>query len=78
ERKMERALIAEYRASLEEVLLSLNAENHATAVEIARIPELIKGYGHVKARHLVTAKPQWAALMQAYRHPGAAQKQQAA
>ncbi|MFZ2386899.1 MAG: indolepyruvate ferredoxin oxidoreductase family protein, partial [Polaromonas sp.] len=68
ERKMERALIAEYRASLEEVLLSLNAGNHATAVEIARIPELIKGYGHVKARHLVTAKPQWAALMQAYRH----------
>ncbi len=78
ERKMERALIAEYRASLEEVLLSLNAENHATAVEIARIPELIKGYGHVKARHLVTAKPQWAALMQAYRHPGSTQKQQAA
>lgn len=78
ERKTERALIAEYRASLEEVLLSLNAENHATAVEIARIPELIKGYGHVKARHLVTAKPQWAALMQAYRHPGSTQKQQAA
>jgi indolepyruvate ferredoxin oxidoreductase len=38
-------------------------------VEIARIPELIKGYGHVKARHLAAARPQWTALMQAFRQP---------
>ncbi|CDS53143.1 Indolepyruvate ferredoxin oxidoreductase, alpha and beta subunits [Polaromonas sp. CG9_12] len=66
ERKEERALIAEYRASIEEVLAGLTLENHATAVEIARIPELIKGYGHVKARHLAAARPQWTALMQAF------------
>ncbi|MBG6073918.1 MULTISPECIES: indolepyruvate ferredoxin oxidoreductase family protein [unclassified Polaromonas] len=69
ERKEERALIAEYRASVEEILASLSLENHATAVEIARIPELIKGYGHVKARHLAAARPQWEALMQAFRQP---------
>jgi indolepyruvate ferredoxin oxidoreductase len=69
ERKEERALIAEYRASVEEVLASLSLENHATAVEIARIPELIKGYGHVKARHLAVARPQWKALMQTFRQP---------
>ncbi len=69
ERKEERALIAEYRASIEEVLAGLSLENHATAVDIARIPELIKGYGHVKARHLATARPQWTALMQAFRQP---------
>jgi indolepyruvate ferredoxin oxidoreductase len=56
ERKTERALIGEYRASIEEVLKSLNAGNHATAVEIARIPEQIKGYGHVKERHLKAAR----------------------
>ncbi|SFC30090.1 indolepyruvate ferredoxin oxidoreductase [Polaromonas sp. OV174] len=78
ERQMERALIAEYKASLEEVLAGLSAENHATAVEIARIPELIKGYGHVKARHLETARPQWAALMQSFRQPAALSRQQAA
>ena len=78
ERKVERALIAEYRSSIEEVLASLKPENHAAALEIARIPELIKGYGHVKARHLATARPQWAALMQAFRQPAATQQQQAA
>ena len=69
ERKIERALIDEYKASMEEVLASLSAENHAAAVEIARIPEAIKGYGHVKARHLAAARPQWAALMTAFRRP---------
>ena len=78
ERREERALIAEYRASIEEVLAGLIPENHATAVEIARIPELIKGYGHVKARHLAAARPQWATLMQAFRRPAAVPKQQAA
>ena len=69
ERQTERALIGEYRASIEEILSKLEAGNYATAVEIARIPEMIKGYGHVKARHLATARPQWAALMTAFRQP---------
>ncbi len=69
ERQMERALITEYRASLDEVLAGLKAENHASALEIAKIPEMIKGYGHVKARHLAVARPRWEALMTAYRQP---------
>ncbi|MBT9476640.1 indolepyruvate ferredoxin oxidoreductase family protein [Polaromonas sp.] len=78
ERRMERALIDEYKASLEEVLAGLNADNHSTALEIARIPELIKGYGHVKARHLASARPQWTALMQSFRQPAASSGRQAA
>jgi indolepyruvate ferredoxin oxidoreductase len=78
ERRTERALIDEYKASLEEVLAGLNANNHAAALEIARIPELIKGYGHVKARHLASARPQWAALMQSFRQPAASPGRQAA
>ena len=78
ERKVERALIAEYCVSIEEVLARLKPENHGAALEIARIPELIKGYGHVKARHLQAARPQWAALMQAFRQPAAALAKQAA
>ena len=78
ERREERALIEEYRASIDEVLAALTLDNHGAAVEIARIPELIKGYGHVKARHLATARLQWAALMQAFRQPEAARSQQAA
>lgn len=63
ERRTERALIGEYRASIEEVLSRLDAGNHETAVEIARIPELIKGFGHVKERNLAAARGKWAALM---------------
>jgi indolepyruvate ferredoxin oxidoreductase len=67
ERRMERALIAEYRACIEELLQGLNAGNLALAVEIARIPEEIRGYGHVKERHLKAARPKWDGLMAQWR-----------
>jgi len=74
ERQTERALIQQYRASIDEVLKSLNADNHATAVEIARIPEQIKGYGHVKERNLAAARERWSALMTQYRHSPVSEK----
>ena len=67
ERRQERALIDDYRASIDEVLKSLAASNHASAVEIARIPELIKGYGHVKERNLKAARAKWTGLMGEFR-----------
>ncbi|MFT3954627.1 MAG: indolepyruvate ferredoxin oxidoreductase family protein [Piscinibacter sp.] len=67
ERKTERALIGEYRACIEELLKGLNATRLAQAVEIARIPEEIRGYGHVKARHLAAARGKWATLMAQWR-----------
>jgi indolepyruvate ferredoxin oxidoreductase len=48
ERRMERALVAEYRATIETLLAGLDAGNHATAVELAALPEQIRGFGHVK------------------------------
>ena len=74
ERLTERALIQQYRASIEEVLQGLSSENHATAVEIARIPEQIRGYGHVKERNLKAARTRWAELMAQYRDPQAARQ----
>jgi len=50
ERKMERALINEYRGMIEGVLRSLDASNHASAVELASLPEQIRGFGHVKEK----------------------------
>jgi len=67
ERKTERALIGEYRASIDEVLQGLSADKLALAVEIARIPEEIRGYGHVKERHLAAARPKWQQLMAQWR-----------
>lgn len=67
ERRAERALIAEYRAVIEELLAGLDAGNHSAAVEIARLPEQIRGYGHVKARHLAAVRPVWDQRLAAWR-----------
>jgi indolepyruvate ferredoxin oxidoreductase len=62
ERRTERALIGQYRACIEGLLEDLDAGNLALAVEIARVPEQIKGYGHVKDRHLAAARHRWTEL----------------
>jgi len=67
ERKTERALIGQYRESIDEVLRGLNAQTLPLAVQIARIPEDIRGYGHVKERHLAAAMPKWTGLMAQWR-----------
>ena len=67
ERRMERGLVVEYCESMDEVLRTLGPANHALAVEIARVPEMIRGYGHVKTRHLDAARPKWDALMADWR-----------
>nr|MBP6251281.1 2-oxoacid:acceptor oxidoreductase family protein [Rubrivivax sp.] len=67
ERRTERALIGEYRDTIDELLRGLGAGNLAQAAEIARLPEEIRGYGHVKQRHLAAVRPKWAALMQRWR-----------
>jgi indolepyruvate ferredoxin oxidoreductase len=67
ERREERALIGEYEDCIRELLKTLSADNHALAAEIARLPEEIRGYGHVKARHLQAVRPKWQALMQRWR-----------
>jgi indolepyruvate ferredoxin oxidoreductase len=63
ERKTERALIAEYRDCIAALLATLDAARLPLAREIAAIPQEIRGFGHVKARHLVAARSKWNALM---------------
>ena len=67
ERRTERALIGEYRACIDELLRTLNTANLPLAAEIARIPEEIRGYGHVKERHLKAARAKWDGLMAQWR-----------
>ena len=69
ERRTERQLIQDYERIVEELLAKLTPDNHALAVQIASIPEEIRGYGHVKARHLEAAKAKEAKLLQAWRAP---------
>ena len=67
ERQTERALIQEYKDAVQELLVSLNAQNHALAVNVAKVPEQIKGFGHVKERHLAAAMIQWQNCMDEFR-----------
>jgi indolepyruvate ferredoxin oxidoreductase len=71
ERRMERALIGEYRSTVGGLLSKLTADNLAQAVAIASIPEDIRGYGHVKERHLKAAKQKEAALLASFGVPAA-------
>ncbi len=74
ERKAERRLIGEYENMVEELLAGLSRENAKLAVEIASIPEEIRGFGHVKMRHLEAAKEKEAKLLARLRSPAAAMK----
>jgi indolepyruvate ferredoxin oxidoreductase len=67
ERRTERKLVADYQAMLDEVLAGLTPDNHPLAVGLAAIPEKIRGFGHVKARHLQVAKADEAALLEQFR-----------
>jgi indolepyruvate ferredoxin oxidoreductase len=69
ERQAERALITEYRNAIEALLPTLSPTNHAAAAAFARVPEQIRGFGHVKARHLVAARQQWTLMLDRYYQP---------
>ncbi len=69
---MERALIGEYETLVDELVAALAPHNHALAVELAQVPEHIRGFGHVKERHLKAAKAKEAELLAAFRAAKAA------
>jgi indolepyruvate ferredoxin oxidoreductase len=63
ERRHERGLIQAYRAAIDSLLPKLTLANRDAAAAFARVPEQIRGFGHVKARHLATARVQWDLLL---------------
>jgi indolepyruvate ferredoxin oxidoreductase len=69
ERREERALIGEYEKTIDALLGELDAERLPIGVDIASIPEHIRGFGHVKARHLADAKKREAQLFAQWRNP---------
>ncbi len=69
ERRTERQLILTYERVVSELLTQLTPENHALAVQIASIPEEIRGYGHIKTRNLNAARQKEAKLLAEFRTP---------
>lgn len=66
ERKMERQLIADYEKQIAEMLPLLTTDNLATAVELASLPEQIRGYGPVKERSIKATARRQEALLSAF------------
>jgi indolepyruvate ferredoxin oxidoreductase len=56
ERRTERALIREYEETVEKLLAELTPQNHAAAIQIASLPEDIRGYGHIKLKSVAAAR----------------------
>ncbi|MDY0014364.1 MAG: indolepyruvate ferredoxin oxidoreductase family protein [Rhodocyclaceae bacterium] len=52
ERREERQLIADYEADINGLLTGLNADTLPRVVALARLPETLRGYGHVKAQNV--------------------------
>ncbi len=69
ERRMERRLIGEYQATIESLLATLSQDNHGLALQVAALPETMRGFGHIKEKNVKTAKEREASLLQAYRQP---------
>lgn len=68
-RAVERALIVEYRHTLEEVISRLTPNTHEQAVEIANLPDMIRGYEEVKLRNVEAYRSRLTDLTARYRQP---------
>lgn len=67
ERKMEQKLLVEYEQTITDVLEGLTEHNYQKAVEIASLPEKIRGFGHVKENNRKMAKEREVQLMAAFK-----------
>jgi indolepyruvate ferredoxin oxidoreductase len=72
ERGMERQLIADYQVLLREIATALSPDNHPLAVEIASLPEQIRGFGHIKQCNVERVKAREAELLAMLRNVKAA------
>jgi indolepyruvate ferredoxin oxidoreductase len=77
ERKTERRMIKEYKALIRDLLPQLNADNYGTAVDLASIPEQIRGYGHVKEANIKRAEAEKQNLLAHFNNPQTNHKQAA-
>jgi indolepyruvate ferredoxin oxidoreductase len=71
ERRHERRLIEESVANVDEIVAQISAGNHAAAVQLASVPNEIRGYGHVKERSITAAQMLHEQCLSAFRRPQA-------
>jgi indolepyruvate ferredoxin oxidoreductase len=74
DRKLERRLIADYQVMLDEVAERLNSDTHAIAVELATLPQSIRGFGPVKQAAVDAADERREDLLAALHAPAPKQR----
>jgi indolepyruvate ferredoxin oxidoreductase len=67
ERKKERELITTYKAMIKELMDAKNPGKLELALQIANVPESIKGFGHVKERSIELAEERWGKLIEEFK-----------
>lgn len=70
ERRTERALIGEYETLVNELLSRLGEHNLSLAVQLAELPQEIRGFGHVKEQNLAATRIKWTKLLTQFRDGG--------
>jgi len=71
ERRLARELLDGYRADIERLLPELTSANHALAVQIASLPDKVRGYGHVRQASATAASTERDRLLAQWRQPQA-------
>ena len=72
ERRAERALVADYFQLVDELAQSLNRDNADAALQLAGLPDRIRGFGHVKEKAMLAAASERERLLASYRAKAAA------
>ena len=72
ERRGERALLRRYQAAMERVAARLTPDRIDTAVAIAALPDIVRGFGHVKAAALTRFDARLEQLLRELEAPSAA------
>ena len=71
-RREERRLISWYRTLVESALDHLGPDTHATAVELAELPDAIRGYEGIKLGNVAAVRTRAEELLARLRGPGVA------
>ncbi|MFT3776876.1 MAG: hypothetical protein QM772_01135 [Ottowia sp.] len=64
ERHTERALADEYMALMESIVLRLDADIRPEVLALARLPQKVRGFGHVKLRNLAATRVEQQGLLE--------------
>ncbi len=70
DRRLERQIISDYEVLIDTLIIGLTPDNYSLAVELASLPQGIRGFGHIKKQHYDVVKNREVALLKQFTGPG--------